>query len=807
MCNYGGGGYITAFSAHAAESVLEITGAYSVTDDTISELNKYEAVNLSSDSSCLTIDIANDATISCLITNKGSVVKKGAGLLSLSNKSRGDGYNAAGGWRIETGGVALPTEKSSSTTSAEYKLTNVYIEDGAELRICPVAGVANRIVFAGGSGLVTNASASASNKDADCPNLYPIGTFGGTISSYIKGTIPYQDFTFTGENHMCGNNMIIMGATFTVSSNEGIGEAYQVLFNSNNSYLRYNGTGDSVFSKRFVFNDMTNAGFDGGDTGGVTINPLNLSLGDKVKDCYFKGAAGTNIVCLTQANMSGAAARVIKDGDCAWWFQHNRERYLRGGATEVRGGKLMIDALFDKGEVCALGVGTNAAKSVSAVSKFTEDLAVPYGVLLSGGELEFIGSTNAAFAVDRGIGVSADSKLTDNGQSVIFGFDGVQCVGSTPRTLTLGGTNALSRLDNVEDGDAVLSLKKVGSGTWTLGGNQTFSGLLDVQEGSVRVLNDGDKTKYTYFRLQVTESAMARFKTSGGSPVQINHWGLFDKDGNRLGRQVKDAATFGNGNLQENETGWARDTGFYDHVYDADTGTPQGMFNEADYRYYQKNIPNVAPTLTIPTSWQRIVVRLADDIEEVTTYDIITPNNMSSTRMVCSWIVDGSVDGIHWTQLDEQQCPVGVTNRTDMTWVYDNAAFVKTTGKHTGFPIKASREAQVYNQLANATVRVAPNAALVAEGEVTLSSLSADAEAGMGTISGFTFAESGTFDIKNITKAGAKFTSAIKAAQNAANIAKWTLSVDGKVSSKYNLSIDSNGTITVMPQGILVIIR
>ena len=811
-----------AASIAGAAATLDVTGEATYTDANIDELSNYDAVNLANAASKLTINIASDATISCLVTNKGSVVKQGAGALSLSNNSLREGFNAQAGWRIEAGAVALPPVNSTSGNG--YKLTNLYIEKDAQLRLCPVANVSHGLNFAGGEGMVTNASttASVSLPDDQRPGMSVSGTFAGVFGPNIKYGVNYLAFTFTGVNLCGGNTEGVNGTTFSVGSGDALGNAYQFMFNDNNSWLKYIGEGGTTFGKRFVFaSNKVGGGFSGGDHGGLTIDSLDLFIGNYVRDVYFAGDGGTNVLqsVANKGKISGAASRLVKTGACAWWFKHDRERYLRGGSTEVREGKLIIDALFDKGEICALGVGTNVAKIVTSATVYSEDLAVPYGVLLSGGELEFIGSTNAAYAADRGIGVSADSKLTDNGQNVVFGFDGVQNVGEAAHTLTLGGTSACSRLDNVKDGEdgGKLSLAKVGNGTWTLAGDQTFSGTLDVREGTVRVLNDGDKTKFTYFRIHVTESGMSRFGSKNGSPVQISHWGLFDAEGNRLGRQVVDAPTFGNGNLQTNEIGWARDTELYDHTNNPDTGTPQGMFNEADYRYYRKEIPNVTPTLAYPTSWQRIAVRLPDDIAEVTSYDIVTPSMTSATRMVCSWIVDGSVDGLHWTQLDEQQCNPGVTNRTSASnWVYDDSAFVKyntstknvEATKHKGFPITAKREAKAYSQLANATVRVAPGATLVADGDVTLSSVAvADAAAGMGAISGFRFAESGVFTIENMPKSGATFAKAITDATDAANIAKWSVSVNGKVNANYSLRVRADGTISVSPKGLLLIVR
>ena len=805
-----------------------------MTDDSISELNKYEALNLSTASSCLTIDIANDTEISCLITNKGSVVKKGAGILKLTNNSLMTGFDVQSGWRIEAGGVALPQERTKS--NGGYKLTKIYIEKDAYLALCPyceydsegnvTSTTSHTLNFADGEGIVTNMTTSTKGWAGSSLS----GTFGGTLGTRIAYGVNYTPFTFTGVNQTVGSGAGVNGTTFSVARSDGLGNSYQFEF-GDYGILKYIGTGGATWTKRFLVKNVNGAEISGGENGGLTIEPLEFfDLGTYVKDFYFSGDAGTNIYQMSThaCPIKSPAARVVKKGAGVWWFKHDYRGYERGGATEIREGKLMIDALYDKGEICALGVGTNVAKSVTTSCVFTEDLAVPYGLLLSGGELEFIGSTNAAFAANRGIGVSADSKLTDNGQDVVFGFAGVQCVGETPRTLTLDGTNSLSRLDEVTDGDAALSLKKVGSGTWTLGGNQTFSGMLDVQEGKVRVLNDGDKTKFTYFRISLKECAFSRIGTGDDGAAYVWHFGLFDADGNRLGLKVTDAPSFGNGNLQENEIGWARDSERFNHDDAGDKGgTPKRMFCEGWYFGYSKGaVVNQTtyndrrPYLNIPRTWQRFVVRLPDDIAEVTSYDMVTPSPSTSGSSITSWSLEGSVDGLYWTELDSKEYPEpmsggeykGSPSDSEMYWVSDNSQWVRTTSTtkptHTGYSITTTRDAKTYSQLEKATVRVAAGAELVTESDVTISALSADAATGMGTITGFKFAENGTFDVANAPKGVFTINAKITAADGSlANVKKWNVAFDGKVNAKYHVKPTAEGGFNVFHDGLIIVVR
>ena len=78
-------------------------------------------------------------------------------------------------------------------------------------------------------------------------------------------------------------------------------------------------------------------------------------------------------------------------------------------------------------------------------------------------------------------------------------------------------------------------VRKDGTGTWTLGGDLTFTGPIEVESGMLKVRNT---SRFTWFKFNICEvmENCARYRGTSakttGYTVQLGEVGLFDKDGN-----------------------------------------------------------------------------------------------------------------------------------------------------------------------------------------------------------------------------------------------------------------------------------
>ena len=172
--------------------------------------------------------------------------------------------------------------------------------------------------------------------------------------------------------------------------------------------------------------------------------------------------------------------------------------------------------------------------------------------------------------------------------------------------------------------------------------------------------------------------------------------------------------------------------------------------------------------------------------------------------------MEASADGVFWDKVVDVTAFTGTYD--GKKWFSSNTAFSNgqriPTGDDFAFGLDNGKSliTGTPNQLANATVSVAPGAVLRAEGDVTISALEGSA-GGIGTIDGFALAADGTFNLVGVNK----LTDAVSVPVGFANVtgtenlSRWRLTVDGNHANGH-LSY-ANGCITVTPLGTTIILR
>lgn len=172
--------------------------------------------------------------------------------------------------------------------------------------------------------------------------------------------------------------------------------------------------------------------------------------------------------------------------------------------------------------------------------------------------------------------------------------------------------------------------------------------------------------------------------------------------------------------------------------------------------------------------------------------------------------LETSANGTDWATVLEMD---------DCRWTGDAAWYLGTTEKATRdycpnpLPIAGYDAPGAAGLAAGVDVRVDAGATLdlanvTEEAARTVSSLTVDMSKGGGTIRGLAVAEKGTLTLTNVASKSALKTAAVLTlpdAVGAANFAKWTLVLNGKVSPKRIAYED--GVVRIIPTGILVLIR
>lgn len=293
-----------------------------------------------------------------------------------------------------------------------------------------------------GSGAVTNNGKLTLNR-SDAFTVANTISGNGTLTQAGTGTA-----TLSGTNSYTGATTITSGVLNVTSlanggSNSNIGASSNAATNLvlDGGTLQYTGSANASTDRLF------SVGTGGGVidvSGSGTLNFTNTgSMG-------FNGESGARTLMLTGTNTTGVNIIAAAIGDF-------------GGATSVT-----ID-----GDATWLLTGANTYTGATTLSS---------GVLQIGGSI-----LDSALI----IGLHATLELNGLNASIqsLAGSGTVRNNSATAATLTLGGNNSSTAFSGTiqDGGTGALSLLKLGTGTFTISGNNTYSGTTTISAGVLQI--------------------------------------------------------------------------------------------------------------------------------------------------------------------------------------------------------------------------------------------------------------------------------------------------------------------------------
>ena len=222
----------------------------------------------------------------------------------------------------------------------------------------------------------------------------------------------------------------------------------------------------------------------------------------------------------------------------------------------------------------------------------------------------------------------------------------------------------------------------------------------------------------------------------------------------------------------------------------------------------------VSPTPGKPVTWLPFVMRLPEGSAAADTYDVCEAQSYNATggnqnRVFTNWMMEGSVDGLHWDILSETNNAQPLAS----VWVGSGVTYNGKSSDTThlnGMKLARSGIGEIATTVLDdvTTVSVATNCTLEAEGDVTLKALTLDAN-GNGTIKGFAFAESGTVDVAGLGVGvkEATFDITFEDVTGLQNIKSWNLTVNGGRAVNRRLVVGSDGTVRLVRRGLSFAIR
>jgi autotransporter-associated beta strand protein/T5SS/PEP-CTERM-associated repeat protein len=523
----------------------------------------------------LVFNRSDDLTFAGAISGTGNVTHQGGGTLTLSNAS-----SSYTGVTTVSGGV----------------LSVIELEDGGvNSAIGAASGAAANLVLDGGTLRFTRASTWFSNR------LFTLGAGGGTLEAAGAGTASFVDssfggigFTGTGARTLtltgAGNGqfqrraLTDSGSGATGMTKDGTGTWTWSLLGEN--HLSYTGA-TNVNSGTLVLNYATtsssrtlNSAVTIADGAEFRINHGVMLLGSLAGAGTIRvGRSGDDLAQLivgldnTDTTFSGTIEplsgfvgtniALAKRGTGTMTIVGTQSRT---GYTLIQDGVLSIDSIANGGVASGLGASSNAAGNLN---------------FSRGGTLRYTGaeaSTDRRFVfIDSG---SSARTIESNGTGPLH-FTNTDAIGSlTMSTVTFAlSGSADGTFAPVLPSDLIF--RKEGTGTWTITGNNIYTGGTTISGGILEIGNGGTSGSITG---NVTNNSSLVFNRSD----DVTFGGVISGSGNLTKQGAGVLALSGDNNytgqtrVQEGTLSILGNTGVSEVIVDpgatlAGTGTVQNI--------------------------------------------------------------------------------------------------------------------------------------------------------------------------------------------------------------------------------------
>lgn len=428
-----------------------------------------------------TIDVQNAAATlsnSGSLSGAGTLVKTGAGTLELP---------------YTTGTISTPLQIDAGTLKLNYGSGNVTYSG-------PISGSAGilRLEGTGGSattGLtLTGAMSFAGDVHVNGCRIFLNNTSGNALSGanirFKTGFWAYHDLTIMRDEQIADSSVLVFETT-----------------NSTLYEFRLNGKTETIggLSCSNGLAIIENAGYDGGNDSGIAVGKLIVDVADGGNYSYNaslrnqnggsngalsfeKKGLGTQTMIgdfsYTGATVVHAGTLVLQDPTGGTGFASSGVT-MNGGTLDFR--RTTGTWTYNNNIVAGTGAGGIAKSGAGTVTlgganTYTGATAVNEGTLIASGG-NAIGDSSAV-SIANVAGAILQLNASETIASLAGGGGTGGAVNLQNYTLTTGGDNAPTAFAGVISGTSG-NLVKNGTGTFTLSGNNTFTGVTTLSGGTL----------------------------------------------------------------------------------------------------------------------------------------------------------------------------------------------------------------------------------------------------------------------------------------------------------------------------------
>jgi fibronectin-binding autotransporter adhesin len=432
--------------------ILGSTAAFTNNDDSL------QTISGTVNNGVFALTLANTSTggitLSNVISGSGAVTINniGTGVTTFSNT----GSTYSGQLTVQSGTLSIDTANDSGSNGELGNNGNAVILGGS--------GTTGTLEYTG----VTDASSKKFTMALGGTGVFQVDTAATTLT--LSGVIDGS-----GGLTKTGAGTLSLNALNTYSGDTTINGGTLLLGNAA-GIPSGTGKGNVIIgsSGTLSTNDKDAISINGLSGGGVVQktggSPDTITLGNNNANGSFSG--------VLQDGGSTHELVIIKTGSGTQTFSGNN---TYAGATTIQNGILSVSSL-------------NKVSGGSASSNLGHPITVANGTIAIGattntGQLTYTGTGETTDRVINLAGTTGGATLDQSGTGTLTFSSNFTATGAGSKTLTLQGSTAGGGVINGaivdNSGTNKTSLVKTGSGTWTLGGTNLYTGLTNITAGTL----------------------------------------------------------------------------------------------------------------------------------------------------------------------------------------------------------------------------------------------------------------------------------------------------------------------------------
>lgn len=307
------------------------------------------------------------------------------------------------------------------------------------------AAAATQTFFqAGGGTLVVNGSISSTNAIA-----------GLSLNQGGSGT---ATFTLSGANSYAGTTALSSNVLLNINSATAVSGGALVFSG--------NATIDNTRGSAITLTNNNAINLSGGSLTFTGTNDLSFGTGTVTM------SGGSRSITVTNAGATLTVGSVAEDASSRTLTKAGAGTLVVGGSssysgvTNINGGILSVSSLANTGTNSTINIGNTT----------------------TAGTLKFTGGNETSSKVINLAGTTGGATIDQSGTGALKFSSNLTATGVGNKTLTLqGSATGTGEIAGaiVDSAGKVTSLVKAGTGTWTLSGTNTYSGLTDISAGTL----------------------------------------------------------------------------------------------------------------------------------------------------------------------------------------------------------------------------------------------------------------------------------------------------------------------------------